>query len=127
MSSAWRWAHCECEPDPRLGRLLITGSTRAILDAVSGRRPAGLKSALNRLAGRVLSRKEYPQLLDLLDDPTVAKLLYNRAVLTGKHIAAVHALPKLSRRIVALATDQGVLQKPKGVVDGLEVPRRGLR
>src|SRR6202048_3474782 len=59
--------------------LLIRGSTRAVLQAVLGRWPMGVKRALKHLHPQVLQRQNYHRLVDLLNDPGSAKVLHHAA------------------------------------------------
>src|SRR3990170_2560322 len=56
-------------------QLLLRGSIGEILDAVFGRRPAGLVGALNRMPPRALARESYRRLIALLDDPACGRAL----------------------------------------------------
>jgi hypothetical protein len=67
-------------PDDRahhLAPILFTAPVRDAMHAVLGRCPAGLAAVLHRLPVAVLSRDGYRQLIDLLDEPASAKLLYH--------------------------------------------------
>jgi hypothetical protein len=57
--------------------VLFTAPMREAVAAVLGRCPAGLRALVRRLPSAVLSRDGYRALIDLLDDPQSAKLLYH--------------------------------------------------
>ena len=111
-------AHWPGEIDPSLARLLIGGASAVLLDAVLGRRPAGLKRALNRLPVSVLPPESYRHLIDLLDEPAVAKFIYHIELLTNDCICFLYGVPPPLRRIVTVAVDNLLLQ-PEGLVEGL--------
>jgi hypothetical protein len=111
-------AHWPGETDPSRGRLLLGGASAAVLDSILDRRPAGLKRALGRLPISVLPPESYRHLIELLDDPAVAKLIYHVESLTGDCICLLHDVPAPLRRIVALAVDDSLLN-PTGLMDGL--------
>jgi hypothetical protein len=111
-------AHWPDETDPSRGRLLLGGAPAAVLDSILDRRPVGLKRALGRLPVSVLPRESYRHLIELLEDPAVAKLIYHVESLTGDCICLLHDVPAPLRRIVALAVDD-LLLNPTGLMDGL--------
>ena len=111
-------AHWPGETDPSWARLLLSGAPAAVLDVILGRRPAGLKRALGRLPVSVLPLESYRHLIELLDDPAVAKLIYHVESLTGDCICLLHDVPAPLRRIVARAIDDSLLN-PTGLMDGL--------
>ncbi len=76
-------AHRPNESNPSRGRLLLGGTPAAVVDNILDRRPAGLKRALGRLPVSVLPPESYRYLIELLDDPAVAKLIYHVESLTG--------------------------------------------
>jgi hypothetical protein len=115
---ALAFAHWPHEIEPSLARLLISGVPTAVLDRVLGRRPAGLKRALNRLPLAVLPAESYRQLIELLDDSTTAKLIYYIQALNEDGISLFYEVPVPLRRVMARAVDQALLN-PKGLMDGL--------
>jgi hypothetical protein len=114
-------------PDDRahhLAPILFTAPVRHAVNAVLGRCPAGLAAVLYRLPVAVLSRDGYRQLIDLLDDPASAKVLYHfkdkeieewmitvlhdipaplRSVFTAvvRHLVVLHDLPAALRWFTA--------------------------
>ena len=111
-------AHLPSEPNLSLGQLLICGAPAAVLDAVLGRRPAGLRRALSRLPVSVLPRMSYQHLIELLEDHATAKLIYHRDALPQQYISLLYSVPGPLRRIVIRAVDDNLI-RPKGLVDGL--------
>ncbi len=95
-------AHWPGEIDQVFARLLIRGAPAAVLDAVLGRRPAGLRRALGHLPVGVVPQATYRQLVELLEEPAVAKFLPLRCAageipwLVVQHPGA--AAPDRSRR-----------------------------
>ncbi len=65
-------AHWSGEIDEAFAGLVIGGPATAVLDAVLGRRPAGLKRALGHLPPEVLPRAGYQHLMQLLEQPATA-------------------------------------------------------
>jgi hypothetical protein len=61
----------------QLASILFTAPIREAVHAVLGRCPAGILGVLHRLPLAVLSRDGYRALIDLLDEPASAKLLYH--------------------------------------------------
>jgi hypothetical protein len=112
-----RLAHWPGEAEPSFARLL-GGAPAAVLDGILGRRPAGLKRALDRLPVSVLLPESYRHLIELLDEPAIAKFIYHIELLTDDCICFLYDVPAPLRRIVALAVD-GSLLNPKGLMDGL--------
>ncbi len=70
-------AHLPGERAHDLAPILFTAPVRDAVRAVLGRCPAGLAGVLHRLPFAVLSPDGYRRLIDLLDDPASAKLLYH--------------------------------------------------
>ena len=111
-------AHWPGEIDASFARLVIGGAPAMVLDAVLGRRPAGLKRAFSHLPVSVLPWASYKHLIELLEEPATAKLLYHLDLLQGDYLGLLHNIPAPLRRIVAGAVnDLGI--KPEGLVDGL--------
>ena len=65
------------EIDAQFARLLVAGPPSGVLDAVLSRWPNGLKRALGHLPVRVLPQASYRQLIELLNEPATAKLIYH--------------------------------------------------
>jgi len=57
-------------------------------------------------------------LIDLLNDPAVAKFIYHIELLTNDCIFFLYGVPPPLRRIVTVAVDNLLLQ-PEGLVEGL--------
>jgi hypothetical protein len=87
--------------------LLFTAPIREAVHAVLGRCPAGIPGVLHRLPVAVLSRDGYRQLIDLLDDPASAKLLYHFEIaewmITVLHDAPLALRPGLTAVVPHLA------------------------
>ena len=113
-------AHWPGEIDASFARLVIGGAAPAVLDAVLGRRPAGLKRALGHLPVGALPRASYQHLIELLEEPATAKLLYHRDSLEAEYLGMLHSIPVPQRRIAASATDN-VHVRPEGLRDGLRI------
>jgi hypothetical protein len=111
-------AHWPGEIDAPFARLLIPGAPPAVLDAVLGRRPNGLKRALGHLPAGVLPRASYRQLIELLEEPATAALIYHVDVLSDEYIGALHGVPPPLRRVAARAASR-YLFRPEGLMDGL--------
>ena len=85
-----------------------------------GRCPKGLKRALGHLPVGVLPRASYRQLVELLENPATASLIYHADSLDEEYLALLHGIPGPLRRIAAEAID-GLRVKPEGLGDGLRV------
>ena len=113
-------AHCDGSKQPPTGaELLLRGSLERVTDAVLKRRPPGLKRALEHLPVQVLPAATYRQLVELLDEPAVAKLIYHAHFLTREYIEALYETPQPLRRLVASAKQEFGIE-----IEGLA---RGLR
>jgi hypothetical protein len=108
------------EIDAPFARLLILGAPPAVLDAVLGRRPNGLKRALGHLPVGVLPRASYRQLIELLENPATAKSIYHLDSLEEEYLGLLHSIPAPLRRIAARAIDD-LRVKPEGFTDGLRI------
>jgi hypothetical protein len=86
-------AHVQSGTDATFARLIMYGAPRAILDAVRGRCPAGLKRALGHLPVGVLPCASYRHLIELLEEPTTAKLLYHLDSIQGEFLGLLHSIP----------------------------------
>jgi hypothetical protein len=92
-------AHLLDDRASQFARILFTAPIRDAVHAVLGRCPAGLQGVLHRLSFAVLSRDGYRQLIDLLDDPASAKLLYHfkEKEIAEWMIAVLHEIPAALR------------------------------
>jgi hypothetical protein len=106
--------------DAPFARLLILGAPPAVLDAVQCRRPDGLKRALGHLPVGVLPRASYRHLIELLEEPATAKLIYHLDLLQAEYLGVLHSIPAPLRRIVAGAIDD-LRVRPEGLVDGIRI------
>jgi hypothetical protein len=79
--------------------MLFTAPVRDAVHGVLGRCPAGLQGVLHRLPFSVLSRDGYRQLIDLLDNPASAKLLYHfkEKEIADWMVAVLHEIPAALR------------------------------
>ena len=113
-------AYRPCEINASFARLIIGGALPAVVDAVLDRRPDGLKRALAHLPVGVLPRASYRQLIELLEEPAAAKLIYHLESLQVKYIGLLHSIPAPLRRITAGAVSDWRIE-PEGFVDGLRL------
>jgi hypothetical protein len=115
---ALAFVHWPGEFDAAFARLVIGGAPSAVLDAVFGRRPDGLKRALGRLPVGVLPRESYRHLIELLEESSTAKLIYHSDLLQAEYLGLLHSIPAPLRRIAACSIGE-LRFKPEGFVDGL--------
>jgi hypothetical protein len=96
------FAHVSEDRAHDIAPLLFTGPIRAAVRAALGRCPAGIPVVLHRLPGTVLSRDGYRQLIDLLDDPVSAKILYHfqDKELADWMITVLHEIPAVLRPVM---------------------------
>jgi hypothetical protein len=113
-------AHWSGQMDASFAQLVMGGPLAAVLDAILGRRPAGLKRALGHLPVGVLPRASYRQLIELLEEPATAKLIHQRDSLQEEYLGLLHSIPAPLRRITAGAIDD-LCAKPEGLVNGLRI------
>lgn len=111
-------AHVPTETDATFARIIMHGAPKTILDAILGRCPAGLKRALSHLPVGVLARASYQHLIELLDEPATAKLLYHLDSIQEEYLGLLHSIPAPLRRIAVGAIDD-LRIKSEGLVDGL--------
>jgi len=111
-------AHWPGEIDAACGRLVTAGPPTAVLEAALGRRPPGLKRALDRLPVGVLPCPRYRQLIELLEQPATAKLIHHADALGDEYLGVLHGIPAPLRRIVTRAADDHLIGL-EGLVDGL--------
>jgi hypothetical protein len=112
-------AHWRGEIDASFARLIVSGTPAAVLDAVLGHRLKGLKRALGHLPVVVLPRKSYLQLVELLEDPAAAKLIYHLESLQEGYIGLLHSIPAVLRRVTAAAIERFGIQD--GLGEGLRI------
>lgn len=98
-------AHVEGDVPAEFGQILFRGSAGDILDAVIGRRPVGLKRVVQCLPGRVLEAESYRRLVQLLDDPAAAKLLYHAGEIDDPAIKIIDDVPVALRSVVFAMQD----------------------
>jgi hypothetical protein len=79
-----RLAHWPGEAEPSFARLLLGGAPAAVLDGILGRRPAGLKRALDRLPVSVLLPESYRHLIELLDEPAIRQIHLSHRTADGR-------------------------------------------
>lgn len=112
-------AHWPGEIKASFAGLLIGGVPDAVLDATLGRRPAGLKRALKRMPVGVLPQARYRHLVELLEEPATAKLIYHVDLLNDDYIGLLDSIPPPLRRIAARLISDVNMPHPEGLVDGL--------
>jgi hypothetical protein len=114
--------HWEGEFDAQFARLLILGSALSILDIVLGRRPMGLKRALGHLPVSALPRASYRQLIELLENPATAKLIYHVDTIEEEYLGLLYNIPAPLQRIAAkLGAIDDSRMKPRALTDGLRI------
>lgn len=111
-------AHWQGKMEASFARLLILGAPSMVADAVLGRRLAGLNRALAHLPVSVLPPASYRHLIDLLDQPATAKLIYHLDSLEREYLDLLHSVPAPLRRIVAAAINDRRIQA-EGLMEGL--------
>jgi hypothetical protein len=111
-------AHVEPPSSLEFASLLIRGSTRAVLQAVLGRWPMGIKRALKHLPPQVLQRQNYHRLVDLLDDADSAKVLHHAAKIDDLALQVLAELPPSLRRLPLALSDWA--WKLNGFADSLQ-------
>jgi hypothetical protein len=94
-------AHLPYDRTNQLATILFTAPLREAVHAVLGRCPAGLAGVLHRLPFAVLSRDGYRALIDLLDDPASAKLLYHfkEKEIADWMVGVLHEIPAALRPV----------------------------
>jgi hypothetical protein len=112
-------AHLNPPVPPDIGRLLVRGSMRQVLDRVLGQRPAGMRRVLRRLPVQVLRRANYRRLVSLLADPEAAKVLHHADEIDDTAIWVLGELPQSLRRPLAFALP-GWPRKLNGLTDSLQ-------
>jgi hypothetical protein len=81
---------------------LFHARIREAIQQILGRCPSGIHRVLRRLPSVVLSREAYRSLIELLDDPPSAKLLYHldERELTDPTLRVLRDIPKVLRPIL---------------------------
>jgi hypothetical protein len=121
---AFALAHVEGEPSGERGLILFRGSAADILDAAIGCRPVGLKRAFRCLPSSALEAESYRRLVQLLDDPAAAKLLYHAGTIDGSAIKIIDGVPAELRSVVFAM--QSWFRGMESLADGLRcLVRRG--
>jgi hypothetical protein len=113
-------AHLPNDVSPELALILFKGFRKPILNLSLGHhQPVGIDRALHRLPPKVLSAESYRSLIELLDDPIIAKFLHHRQSIDEEIITGFSNLPAALRRLPILAMfDQ---------IDGMNRFAEGLR
>lgn len=111
-------AHLDPGVDQRISHLLLRGSEHEILERFLGRKPNGLKRALNNLQPHVLSPDGYRRLVDLLDDPASAKALSHAVLIDDDDLKALADIPVALRPAAIPMTKSTRLS---GLADGLQL------
>ena len=117
-------AHLEVEPTPELGRLLLCGSIRQVIDETLGRDlPAGLGHAVARMPAKVLAQENYRRLIALLDHRLPAKLLFHSDPIDDALIDLLFQTPPpVRRQVLRLAQSRGEYwSQNAGLSEGLHV------
>lgn len=90
-------AHLDSIAQHEMAHLLLRGRARDILDGALGRRPRGLKRALNNLLPEVLSPEGYRRLVELLDDPVSFRFLAHATLVDDDDLAKLADIPVVLR------------------------------
>jgi hypothetical protein len=101
--------------------ILFAAPIRDALRAILGRCPAGIQGVLRRLPFAVLSPDGYRQLIDLLDDPAAAKLLYHfkESEISDWMIGVLHDIPAVLRPgVTAVVSHLAVLDNLRPALPG---------
>jgi hypothetical protein len=107
--TALAFAHLSDDARPPLGGLLLAGRPAEVLDATLGRRPLGLARAFEHLPVKVIGAAGYRQLVNLLNDPAAARVIYHAQNLDESLIASLHDVPAPLRRIVGDTSEELVI------------------
>jgi len=108
------------EASPAIGAFLFTGSVRTVTEHTLGHHPTGIKRALGQLPSIVLTPESYRRLVELIADPTTAKLFHHASSIDGSMIKALYGLPAPLRRSFLLpALD--CFDRDNGFTDGLRL------
>lgn len=97
-----------------LAPLLLRGRVRDVLDRTLGRRPRGLKRALNNLSADVLSPEGYRRLVSLLDDPIASKFLAHAVFIDDDDLESVASIPVALRPAIISSASSS----PRGKLAG---------
>jgi hypothetical protein len=115
-------AHLDAQALPEFARLLVRASVREILQHVLGRSsPVGVRGALRRLPHSVLRQQSYRHLVELLDDPEIARVLRHPAktAITDSTIELLYEIPASLRPIVI--TVLNFVHRLDNLADGLRL------
>src|SRR5665647_1178797 len=120
-------AHLPNEVIPDLALMLLQGSRNTILNFSLGQRPIGIDRVLSHLPPKVLSAESYRNLIDLLNDPAIARFLHHRASIPEPIITGLHSLPLVLRTAAIMAMFNRIDEMTR-FVDGLRIlaARAGL-
>jgi hypothetical protein len=113
-------AHCPGNMDMSLARCVLQSDFSSVVEALFGRQVTGLKRALDRLPDSVLPPESYRQLIDLLDTPGIAEVLFHQQTLSAAYLDMLHELFASIRGI----TSRTVVEfgfRPQGWADGLRL------
>lgn len=99
--------HVSTDPNiegSELGELLASASAKEVIARIHGRTPKGILSALGKLPDRVLRPGAYVDLINLLEEPRAAKVLFHADSINANTIGLLTRLdPALRRpRLIAL-------------------------
>lgn len=109
-------SHLESAQHCDMALCLTRGRARDILDRTLGRRPKGLKRAINNLSADVLSPEGYRRLVSLLDDPIASKCLGHAAFFDDDDLQTLASIP-VALRPAIIPSGQAF---PRGrIADGL--------
>ena len=86
---ALAFAHITDVP-PEILLLLLNGPVRETTEQILGHYPSGIKRVLDHLPGEVLAPENYRHLIELLADPTTAKLLHHAQLIDDRTIKTLH-------------------------------------
>ncbi len=90
---AFALAHVKGVVTPSLAGSVLSASRRAVLSAVLGTPPPGLRGVFDRLPPRVMPRESYVRLARLFADAGAAKLLAHAEAVDERFIDLLFALP----------------------------------
>jgi hypothetical protein len=118
---ALAFAHLDTRSLSEFGPVLIRASVHEVLQHVLGRSPVGVKGALRRLPHTVLSQQSYRHLVELLDDPEIARVLRHHAktTITDATIELLYEVPSPLRPIVVAVL--GIVHRLDNFAEGLRL------
>ena len=94
---AFALAHVKGVVTPTLAGAILSASRRAVLSAVLGAPPPGLRGVFDRMPHRVMPRESYVRLSGLFADAGAAKLLSHADTIDERLINLLFALPPALR------------------------------